>query len=329
VSLVSGPVLQEVVQGYAFGSGLVQRVRLYNASATSASTAARLATGFIEVIHEAGRLPGNRELVTRLATDLRSGIIPTAAVAAAGASTATRTTRTLPATTTSAAAGAVGAATTTTPVLHTEASGFSELYARPFNATASIAQNYHAVVQTAVLRDERAAAAAAAAANSDDRNGSSRRSGSGRSSSGGGSSSSSSSSGGGGNRQLTILVPRAMGIASLAEGEVELMLARRITTQSDNQGPWPLDDRVGTVDAVRLVLASSAEVGELGVVVCRVNRSAFESADGVVICWGWLGLTGLLGLLGVRRLGRMRPASRWLGRMRGASRSAVTILRLE
>jgi hypothetical protein len=93
-----------------------------------------------------------------------------------------------------------------------------------FNATASIAQNYHSLVQTAVMRDE--------------------------------DSSSASSSG----RQLSLMVRRTMGVASLSLGEMEYMLMRRITTASDNQGPWPLDDTDPMEEEhVRLLFGSVTE----------------------------------------------------------------------
>ena len=45
-----------------------------------------------------------------------------------------------------------------------------------------------------------------------------------------------------------------MGVAALADGELEYMLMRRIVTGSDNQGPWPLDDKLPMEDHVQLVL---------------------------------------------------------------------------
>ena len=55
-------------------------------------------------------------------------------------------------------------------------------------------------------------------------------------------------------RQLTLLARRTMGVAALADGELEYMLMRRIVTGSDNQGPWPLDDKLPMEDHVQLVL---------------------------------------------------------------------------
>ena len=141
-----------------------------------------------------GRLPGDRELIYRLETDLA-----------------------------------------TKSILRTEASGMGELYERPLNTTASIAQNYHALVQTAVIRDEVKA--------------------------------------GESGRELAVLTRRTMGVASLNVGDLEYMLQRRITAASDNQGPWPLDDQTpmqeehiqlvvgtqGAVEAARFPLAMDLE----------------------------------------------------------------------
>eukprot|EP00039_Didymoeca_costata_P024844 m.11690 g.11690 ORF g.11690 m.11690 type:complete len:1093 (+) comp4504_c0_seq1:95-3373(+) len=111
-----------------------------------------------------------------------------------------------------------------TGVLHTEASGFSELYPRKHLDTGSIAQNYHAMVQTAAIRDEDEVAI---------RTNSS--------------------------RQLTIITSRTMGVASLHAGEVEYMLQRRIISGSDNQGPWPLDDQEPRDDIVRIMLGEQED----------------------------------------------------------------------
>ena len=167
VALTKGPVLQEVVQSFAYGSGLVQRVRLSGA------------THSIDVFHSSGRLPGGRELVSRIESDIQNQ----------------RT-------------------------LYTEASGFGELYERNYNATASIAQNYHALVQTAVIRDNAPSP-----------------------------------------RQLSILSRRTMAVASLESGSIEYMTARRISTESDSQGPWPLDDKLPQHDVIRIMLAPQ-ESGE-------------------------------------------------------------------
>lgn len=134
----------------------------------------------VEVEHSSGRLVGNRELVSRITTDL-----------------------------------------CTDGTLLTEASGFSELYERPLNLTAPISQNYHSLVQTAAIRDAHTGCASTPSAPQ---------------------------------RQLTVLTRRTMAIASLADGTVEYMTMRRISTQSDNQGPWPLDDRKPMHDQVRLML---------------------------------------------------------------------------
>ena len=189
VALVAGPVMQEVVQNWAYGNGLQQRVRITAPPPASSHTGASAASAgpTVEVEHASGRLAQNRELVSRIETDL-----------------------------------------CTEGLLYTEASGFSELYARPFNATASVAQNYHALVQTAAIRDAAPAAAAHGAGCA----------GAGRPP-----------------RQLTVITRRTMGVASLSAGAVEYMLMRRIADYNDNQGPWPLDDRLPMEgDVLRLML---------------------------------------------------------------------------
>jgi hypothetical protein len=47
-----------------------------------------------------------------------------------------------------------------------------------------------------------------------------------------------------------------MGVAALGPGELEYMTMRRITSGSDNQGPWPLDDKLPMEDQVRLMLST-------------------------------------------------------------------------
>ena len=185
VAMTRGPVLQEVVQSFAFGSGLVQRVRLVAHGAGGSGRNA--AAAGIELVHAAGRLPSGRELISRLETDIASG-----------------------------------------STVHTDASGFGELFARPLNSTASVAQNYHAFVQSAALRDED------------------------------------------GWRQLSVLTRRTMGVAALHAGELEYMLMRRIASQSDNQGPWPLDDKDAMVDVVRLTLEPTA--------IAELNRASHALA---------------------------------------------------
>ncbi len=144
----------------------MQRTRLVNISGAP-----------VEIVHTGGHLPGGRELVSRITTDLR-----------------------------------------TNSSVYTEASGSSELYARASQRRGrSVAQNYHALVQSAALRDESVEAQ---------------------------------------RRQLSLVVRRTMGIASLADGAMEYMLMRRLTDTSDNQGPWPLDDRDAMSDIVRLRLAT-------------------------------------------------------------------------
>ena len=57
---VVGPVMSQMWQTWASGKGLHQRYRLSAASAA------------VEVYHASGTLPSNRELISRLSTDLRT-----------------------------------------------------------------------------------------------------------------------------------------------------------------------------------------------------------------------------------------------------------------
>ena len=61
-----------------------------------------------------------------------------------------------------------------------------------------------------------------------------------------------------------------MGVAALHAGELEYMLMRRIASQSDNQGPWPLDDKDAMVDVVRLTLEPTA--------IAELNRASHALA---------------------------------------------------
>ena len=45
-------------------------------------------------------------------------------------------------------------------------------------------------------------------------------------------------------------------MAALGPGELEYMLMRRILDASDNQGPWPLDDREAVEDTLRLMVGN-------------------------------------------------------------------------
>ena len=79
-----------------------------------------------------------------------------------------------------------------------------------------------------------------------------------------------------GARELAVLTRRTMGVASLASGELEYMLARRLTTSSDSQGPWPLDEREDIRDTVWLAVGSVLEVE-----AARASR-AFELEHAVM-----------------------------------------------
>ena len=202
VALTRGPVFEEVVQNWGYGYGLQQRVRVVRPTASAA--VAVVAPTTVEVEHSSGRLAANRELISRITTDLCSG-----------------------------------------GTVFTEASGFSELYPRPLNRTASIAQNYHSLVQTAAIRDSIAGCPPTTTLPGVQGGATAQK----------------------GEapmrpaveRQLSVLTRRTMGVASLFDGAVEYMTMRRISTQSDNQGPWPLDDPLPMHDLVRILLAPVAQ----------------------------------------------------------------------
>jgi hypothetical protein len=75
----------------------------------------------------------------------------------------------------------------TNSILHTDSTGFHELKQRPLNATGPISQNYFALVQTAALIEET----------------------------------------GSSSREMAVLTRRTMGVASLADGDIEY--AGRVT----------------------------------------------------------------------------------------------------
>jgi hypothetical protein len=202
VTATKGPVMQEVVQTFAWGDGLQQRTRIVIGKPRA-----------VDVIHVAGTVPGDRELISRLETDLSTasaGTDPGVAVAAP-----TRSRR------------HAGRLFVSPSMIHTEASGMRELYPRSTNVSASISQNYHSMVQSAIIRDE-----------GTNDIGSLR-----------------------GKRELSLLTRRTMGVASLGQGELEYMLMRRVTAASDNQGPWPLDDlEPMEEDHMRLIVGMQDEV---------------------------------------------------------------------
>ena len=97
----------------------------------------------------------------------------------------------------------------------------------PLNRTGPISQNFHAIVQSSSIVD----------------GGDSKRN------SDGAAASSSNADAGGAQqqqqrqqqqqqRQLSVLTRRTMAVASLDDGQLEYMLARRLTDTSDNQGPF-------------------------------------------------------------------------------------------
>lgn len=107
----------------------------------------------------------------------------------------------------------------TAGTLYNDDSGFFEYRQRQRNDTGPIAQNYHAFVQTAALQEQPAT---------------------------------------NNTRELTVLSRRTMGVASLADGDLEYMLLRRLTDASDNQGPWPLDEREDIREKVWLLVGTVA-----------------------------------------------------------------------
>ena len=171
---------------------------------TGTGTGAAAVPRALDVFHSAGRLPENRELVSRLVTDL-----------------------------------------CTDANLYTEASGLSELYPRPLNTTASVGQNYHAIVQSAAIRDAHEYCTSPSLhAHAPSGLGGSRETAPGQAAA--------TQKPGEKEgvdlqpppppppvkrplRQLTVLTRRTMGVASLGDGEMEYMLMRRIVSGSDDE----------------------------------------------------------------------------------------------
>lgn len=109
--------------------------------------------------------------------------------------------------------------------LFTEDTGW-EMRPRVYNASASIPANYHALVYSAYLRGLRPEQP------------------------------------GGPPVQLTTITPHTTGVASLSNGQMEVMLLRRLNS-SDSQGPWPLNDDGHLVASLWLV-ADTVEASEKG-----------------------------------------------------------------
>lgn len=108
--------------------------------------------------------------------------------------------------------------------IHHDDSGM-ELFAKVDNGALPISGRYHAMVMSAVIRDEGQAPRPASP---------------GRSLAPGA-------------RQLSVLSFHTKGVASLAPGQIEYMLGRRING-TDDQGPWPLNETTPAVIPMGLML---------------------------------------------------------------------------
>ena len=177
VSVWKGPLFSEVVvsriwgdESFAVAPRLATTHRVTNGSSLSDA---------VLVFHDVPVLPLNREVVSRIHTDLNS----------------------------------MGT------IFHDD-SGF-ELYPKHDDPSLPISGRYHAMVQSAVIRDGGEAASAS--------------------------------------RQLAVLSRHTKGVASLSEGDIEYMLARRING-TDDQGPWPLNETV-PLDITMGLLACTADDG--------------------------------------------------------------------
>jgi hypothetical protein len=267
VSTVKGPVMQEVVQSYAYGHGLTQRVRL---------TPSRRV---LEFIHDGGELAAGRELISRLTTDLMTG-------GTAGGSSGSSSGG-------SGGDGGGSGGSGGSGEVWQDASGFVEMHRRPMNYSGSIGQNYHALVQTACLAETstNTDTAASTATNSSSSSSISSSSGGG----GGGGTSINSATVAKGRlakgRQLALLTRRTMGVASLGAGQIEYMLMRRMADASDNQGPWPLDDAEPMVADRLWLLLGQVRKFHNSIQSCGVRHAestAARSQCAVVCCFGYL-----------------------------------------
>ena len=75
-----------------------------------------------------------------------------------------------------------------------------EMHPRPLEPTFPISGNYHSLVQTAFIRDEKVVVA---------------------------------------EREVAVLTDHTMGVAGLGAGQLEYMMLRNVNA-TDDQGPWPL-----------------------------------------------------------------------------------------
>jgi hypothetical protein len=201
VHQTKGSVMQEVIHRYSYGAGLTQRTRLIKNDPT------------VHVLHEGGRLPSDRELISSIQTDVQN---------------------------TQDNQSKNGDHNAVLPVLYTEASGCVELYERVFNATSSIAQNYHSMVQTAVVKDAKMRQTQQQTEQQTKQQTEQQTE----------------------QRQLTVMTRRTMGVASLSLGAVEYMLMRRFTFASDDQGPWPLDDKTPMQEEHMRVMVNNVNLSE-------------------------------------------------------------------
>jgi hypothetical protein len=104
-----------------------------------------------------------------------------------------------------------------------------ELYPRQFNRSTSISANYHALVNSAVLRSLTTAQAVQTTV---------------------------------ARRQLAVLSRHTMGVATLAAGSLEYMMMRRLTG-TDNQGPWPLNETTPLVIKTAILAGAASTVEPL------------------------------------------------------------------
>ena len=74
---------------------------------------------------------------------------------------------------------------------------------------------------------------------------------------------SASISGGHGQQQLSVLSRRTVAVASLGDGEIEYMLARRLIDSTDSQGPWPLDEQDDIRDTMWLAVGEEGAASDV------------------------------------------------------------------
>ena len=126
----------------------------------------------------------------------------------------------------------------------TDDTGF-ELYPRKLNRSLPISGSYHALVNSAAVKEEGTAAAAGTGIGEK-------------------------------KRQLAVLSRHTMGVAALGADQLEIMMLRRING-TDDQGPWPLDERTPITVHTALLAGSGATVDRL-----RMRRALEQENQPVV-----------------------------------------------